>query len=174
MSNITSISASSPSATSALANTLRSRSTASAPPTDDENSFASAICSFSEESLAKLSAAGQAGLNLVESGFDNIVEEIQGLGDDIGDLAEQGLNTLLAAGHSVESAATQVGHFLEDTADTAGSLIHSAADTVSDAATSVGDATGTVFDAIGTGAKNVGSYLALGTSMVRSILNEIA
>lgn len=172
MSDITSVSGGGSSSLTALLNTKRPR-TAANPQEAGESDFASAICSFSSESLAKLSEAGHAGLELVESGFDNTVEGIQDLGEGMVHWAEQGLDAVVDAAHSVESAVVDVAHSVESAASSVVDLWDHTVDAASEVAGAVTDGAENVIDVVGSGARNVASYVALGNSAVRALLREM-
>lgn len=175
MSDITSVSGGGSSSLAALLNTKRPRTEATTQETDASD-FASAICTFSNESLAKLSEAGHAGLELVESGFDNTVEGIHDLGAGIVHFAEQGLDAVVGAAHSVESAVEStvmdVAHTAESAASNVAELWDDTVDAASEVAGAVTDGAEAVVDVVGAGARNVASYVALANSTVRSLLRE--
>lgn len=171
MSDITSVSGSGSSSLAALLSTKRPRTEAS-PPEADAGDFASALCSFSNESLAKLSEAGHAGLEMLESGVDHTVEGIHDLGQGMVHLAEQGLDTVVDVAHAVESAASGIAHTVESAASGVAELWDDTVDAASEVAGAVTDGAEVVIDLVGAGARNVASYVALGHSTSSALLRE--
>lgn len=171
MSDITSVSGSGSSSLAALLSTKRPRTEASTPEAD-AGDFASALCSFSNESLAKLSETGHAGLQLLESGVDHTVEGIQDLGQGMVHLAEQGLDAVVDVAHAVESAASGIAHTVESAASGVAELWDDTVDAASEVAGAVTDGAEVVIDLVGAGARNVASYAALGHSTASALLRE--
>lgn len=183
MSDIPSVSASGSSSLAALTNTLRPRM-AAAPQETGESDFASAICSFSSESLALLSEAGHTGLGWLEAGIDSTVEGVGDLGDGMAELAEDGLDAIVSLAQTVEATASSVAHSLGSAATSVAQSVDSTASSVADlwddtvemasnVAGTVTDGAESVLDAVGSGSRNVASYVALGNSAVRALLNEL-
>lgn len=183
MSDITSVSGSGSSSLAALTNTKRPRVAADTQEAG-ESDFASAICSFSNESLALLSEAGHTGLEWLEAGIDSTVEGVSDLGDGIAGLAEDGLDAIVSLAQTVESTASSVANSLGSAATSVAQSVESTAsgvadlwdDTVEMASTVAGavtDGAEKVLDVVGSGSRNVASYVALGNSAVRALLNEL-
>jgi len=125
---------------------------------------ASAIFSFSAESLARLSDAVGSALtgtgDAIESAADTVKEEISSLGSGLSDLAHEGMDAISHAGSAISDAAHELVQNVEDFA--------------SDTGTAIGDAVSSVEEGIGSALSGVGAYLALGVSAGKELLNEIA
>ncbi|MBI3531361.1 MAG: hypothetical protein HY068_02575 [Burkholderiales bacterium] len=122
---------------------------------------ASAICSFSAESLGKLGDMADAGYdavgtalsdtgNAVESAFDSVTNGFTQLYSDVAAMANDGLDALGDVGQSVSNAAEEV--------------VDSIGNGLSDAATAVSDAASSVVDGISTAAGNVVDLASLGVT----------
>lgn len=131
----------------------------------------SALCSFSAESLERLGAATEAGMDAIgelahEAGealaesWDSATATAADWAADLSDLAQDGWDTLA-------QAVDAVGDSIADTA-------YYAADAAGDAVEHSVQALDTVADALGTGAKNAASYLAMGWSAAQATLHELA
>lgn len=111
------------------------------------------VCSFSAESLERLSEAAKAGLSSVG---DALGEAITDTGTAIGD------------------AAGDVQQGLSDFAGGVSTLVDKVESSFGSAADAVADAVSSAADNVGSAASNAAAYLTLGMAAGRQVLSEVA